>query len=148
MHNSSRSSRSLQRCATRELSTVSYSHHVLTLVRMQLRPVLAILVVLAVPVLSVRSQSAAPSPIGTWRGTSLCLVRPSACNDETVVYYIKPLKTADSLTIDARKIVRGEEEEMGVLNCQSAAGSKVTCAMRQGVWHFTVKADSLVGELR
>ena len=30
------------------------------------------------------------TPVGTWRGTSVCLVHPSACNDETVVYRIAP----------------------------------------------------------
>ena len=100
------------------------------------------------------AQSPAPSPtsttpVGTWRGTSVCLVRPSACNDEMVVYRITPMKAADSLAIDARKIVRGEEQEMGVLGCRVApANGQVTCAIPQGVWHFRVRNDSLTGELR
>lgn len=96
------------------------------------------------------SQQLAPAtPIGTWRGTSVCLVRPSPCNDETVVYRIARTKAADSVAIDARKIVRGEEQEMGVLTCHVAAtNSKLTCTMPQGVWHFSVRNDSLVGELR
>jgi hypothetical protein len=51
--------------------------------------------------------------------------------------------------MDARKIVRGEEQEMGVLSCRftSATGS-LTCAMPQGTWQFRVRKDSLVGELR
>src|SRR4051812_15388991 len=63
-------------------------------------------------------QPAATTVVGTWRGTSLCLVRPSACNDEIVVYRIARTHAPDSLTIDARKIVRGEEQEMGVLGCR------------------------------
>ena len=47
------------------------------------------------------------SPTGVWRGVSVCLVRPSPCNDEIVVYRITSTKTTDSLTLDARKIVRG-----------------------------------------
>jgi len=93
--------------------------------------------------------SAAVSPVGVWRGTSVCLVHPSPCNDETVVYRITQIKAADSLSLDARKIVRGEEEEMGVLACHFARPtSQITCAMRQGVWHFRVANDSLTGELR
>ena len=89
------------------------------------------------------------SPVGIWRGTSVCLVRPSACNDEIVVYRITPMKAADSLAVDARKIVRGEEQEMGVLGCRLVPLSgQVTCTIPQGVWHFRVRNDSLTGELR
>jgi hypothetical protein len=89
------------------------------------------------------------TPVGIWRGASVCLVRPSACNDEIVVYRITPMKATDSLALDARKIVRGEEQEMGVLGCRLASLSgQLTCTMAQGVWHFRVRNDSLTGELR
>lgn len=95
-------------------------------------------------------QPPAPiTPLGTWRGASVCLVRPSACNDETVVYRITPMKAADSLALDARKIVRGEEQEMGVLGCRLVPLSgQLTCTIPRGVWHFRVRNDSLTGELR
>lgn len=92
--------------------------------------------------------SAAGTAVGTWRGTSLCLVRPSPCHDEIVVYRITPMKAADSVALDARKIVRGQEEEMGVLGCRVAPGSRLTCAIPRGVWRFSVHNDSLTGELR
>jgi hypothetical protein len=98
------------------------------------------------------SAQAAPdasNPVGVWRGTSLCLVKPSACNDEVVIYRITRANTSDSLSMDARKIVNGQEEEMGVLACRFAAPTaSLTCTMRNGVWHFTIRRDSLVGELR
>lgn len=79
----------------------------------------------------------------------MCLVRPSACHDEIVVYRITPAKAADSLTMDARKIVRGEEEEMGVLTCRfTAPDAMLTCPMPRGTWRFRLRRDSLVGELR
>ena len=92
---------------------------------------------------------ASMTPVGIWRGTSMCLVGQSACNDEIVVYRIAQTNAADSLRVDARKIVRGEEQEMGVLTCRftSPTGS-LTCAMLQGSWQFRVHNDSLVGELR
>ncbi len=94
-------------------------------------------------------QPAAMTPVGVWRGTSVCLVRPSACNDEIVVYRIAQAKAADSLTLDARKIIRGEEEEMGVLTCSfTAPNGPLTCAIPLGTWQFRVRNDSLVGELR
>jgi hypothetical protein len=92
---------------------------------------------------------AAVGPVGTWRGTSVCLVHPSACHDEIVVYRITQLKAPDSVAVDARKIVRGEEQEMGVLDCRFVQPSgQLTCAMPQGVWQFRVRNDSLTGELR
>jgi len=95
-------------------------------------------------------QAAAPNtPVGTWRGTSVCLMRSSACNDETVIYRITPINSADSLAIDARKIVRGAEQEMGVLGCVLVPrASQLTCTIPHGVWHFSVRNDSLRGELR
>jgi hypothetical protein len=94
-------------------------------------------------------QPAAVTPVGTWRGTSVCLVRPSPCNDEIVVYRITHMKAADSLALDARKIVRGEEQEMGVLTCRlMSPNGQLACRIPQAVWHFSVRGDSLVGELR
>ena len=96
------------------------------------------------------AQPTAPTtPLGVWRGTSVCLVRPSSCNDEIVVYRITPMKTADSLAVDARKIVRGQEQDMGVLGCHLIPQSgQLTCTIPQGVWHFRIRNDSLTGELR
>jgi hypothetical protein len=96
-----------------------------------------------------RAQQARPDPIGTWRGTSLCQVRPSACHDESVVYRITRTPARDSLAIDGRKIVDAAEVEMGVLGCRfDAPNARLTCPMPNGVWQFTIRGDSLVGELR
>ena len=98
---------------------------------------------------SAARRPAVVTPVGTWRGTSVCLVRPSACNDEVVVYRLTRLKAADSVAFDARKIVRGAEEEMGVLGCRFAPPSgQLTCIIPQGTWRFTVRNDSLVGDVR
>jgi hypothetical protein len=59
------------------------------------------------------------------------------------------MKAADSLAVDARKIVRGEEQAMGILGCRLVRPSgQLTCVMPQGIWHFSVRNDSLTGELR
>jgi hypothetical protein len=95
------------------------------------------------------AQGAPADPFGTWRGTSLCNVRPSACRDETVVYRITRTTARDSLALDGRKIVNGAEVEMGVLGCRfDAASGRLTCPIPSGVWRFTIRGDSLVGELR
>ena len=96
-----------------------------------------------------QAPAPAPSPVGVWRGTSVCRVRPSPCNDETVVYRITRANASDSLSLDGRRIVNGQEVEMGVLVCRlDASGARVTCTIPHGVWHFAVRGDSLVGELR
>jgi len=118
---------------------------------MKLRP--SLIAVVAVMALAQRApaqaSAGAVTPVGTWRGTSLCLVKPSPCHDEVVVYRITPVKGSDSLSMDALKIVNGKEEEMGVLSCAFAAqGASLTCPLRNGMWRFSVSRDSLVGELR
>ena len=96
-----------------------------------------------------QSPPVAPNPLGVWRGTSTCLIRPSACHDEIVVYRITHGNVPDSLALDGRKIVNGQEVEMGVLGCRVAQpGAQVICVIPSGVWHFTVSGDSLVGDLR
>ena len=88
-------------------------------------------------------------PVGTWRGTSLCQVHPSACHDESVVYGITRTGTRDSLSIDGRRIVDDAEVEMGILGCRlDPPSARLACPVPSGVWRFTVRGDSLVGELR
>src|SRR6476469_4118566 len=118
---------------------------------MMMRPIFIALVAIGMLAHRTPAQAttAAPSAVGVWRGTSLCLVKPSPCHDEVVVYRITPVKGSDSLSMDARKIVNGKEEEMGILSCAFATqGASLSCPMRNGMWRFTVSRDSLVGELR
>ena len=54
---------------------------------MRLRSDLIALVAVAVLARNGTAQAAtAPNAAGVWRGTSLCLVRPSSCHDEVVVF--------------------------------------------------------------
>jgi hypothetical protein len=96
-----------------------------------------------------QSTAVTSTPVGVWRGTSACLVHPSACNDEVVVYRITRLNAIDSLAFDARKIVNGQEVDMGMLVCRvTPTGAQLTCIIPGAVWGFTIRGDSLVGELR
>jgi hypothetical protein len=98
---------------------------------------------------SAQTSVTAANAVGVWRGTSLCTVQPSACHDEIVVYRITRVSGSDTLSLDARKIVNGQEEEMGVLACLAGASvARLTCTMPNGVWRFTIRGDSLVGDLR
>lgn len=115
---------------------------------MRLQSILVALVALGVLARRGAAQAVADgNPVGVWRGTSLCQVRPSPCNDEIVVDRITRAKGSDSLSMDARKIVRGREEEMGVLPCRfDARSASFTCSLAKGVWRFAVRGDSLTGE--
>jgi hypothetical protein len=93
-------------------------------------------------------QPQATAPVGIWRGTSVCLVHPSSCHDEVAVYEFTRMKSPDSVSLDARKIVHGEEQDMGVLACRFVASSRqIICAIPQGRWLFSMRGDSLIGEL-
>jgi hypothetical protein len=94
-------------------------------------------------------QAPAANPVGVWRGTSVCRLRPSSCKDEVALYRITRGKTSDSLSVDGRKIVNGQEVQMGILACRlDTSGAQFTCSAPNGVWHFSIRGDSLVGELR
>jgi hypothetical protein len=89
------------------------------------------------------------NPLGTWRGTSRCVVRPSGCEDELIVYRIARTGGGDSLSVDARKVVDKQEKQTGLLACElNAARAYITCAIPDGKWRFRVRHDSLVGQLR
>jgi hypothetical protein len=117
---------------------------------MNLRSYLSIFVALGILAHSGHAQAAsAADPVGVWRGTSTCQVRPSACHDEIVVYRITRAKASDSVSMDAFKIINGQEDDMGTLACHVAAlGASFTCAIPNAVWHFTIRGDSLIGDLR
>jgi hypothetical protein len=95
------------------------------------------------------AQPTAPQDVaGVWRGTSVCLVHPSPCHDEIVVYRIASMPGSDSLALDARKMVGDQEQSMGVLACHLSLRGQLTCAIPRGIWRFSVRNDSLTGELR
>jgi hypothetical protein len=101
-----------------------------------------------------REAAAAPagaddlsSVVGVWRGTSLCTVRPSSCNDETVVYYVSGTDR-DHLLWVANKIVDGKEVEMGRSECQLvAAEHQAVCRMERGIFRFAIDGSRMHGRL-
>lgn len=89
------------------------------------------------------------SPVGTWRGESVCL--PAAlpgCHDETVVYHVTALSTdATGFDIQVNRIVNGHEEDMAKLACTlDRRVDALYCVMSQGKWTFQLRADSLLGQ--
>ena len=92
------------------------------------------------------ADSARPSPAGTWRGTSICTPGHPACHDEVVVYHIRAVGAR--FEISASKIVQGQEEFMGDITCDYAAGTHVlNCPTGYGLWNFTITGATMTGTL-
>jgi hypothetical protein len=86
--------------------------------------------------------------VGEWEGESVCQV-PKPCTTEHVIYDIKQ-DASGQLTTKADKVVNGERQWMGTLNCIWFA-PKLNCPMtnvsRPGDWVFVLEGDTLRGTL-
>lgn len=116
-----------------------------------IRPVLLCAISLLVAANTATAQKTNAIVLGKWKGESLCMVKPSACHDETVVYEITaPTGSKDHLVWKADKIVDGKQVNMGSLDCKYAHESHtITCDMPgRGVWSLTVDGDVMTGTLK
>ncbi len=94
------------------------------------------------------TQPGTPSLTGTWEGSSQCTVPNSPCHDEHVVYHIKPDTAGpNKFTIDADKIVNGQEESMGTLQCSFTPEKSELFCDTSGEWRFRVAGDTMTGTL-
>lgn len=100
------------------------------------------------------AQEAARDNIeGTWKGTSLCQVKPSPCHDENAVYHISKTSNGKNYTIQMNKIVNGAEEEMGASDAvYDEAKHTLTSIIkdrqgRAGVWFFKIDGNQMHGTL-
>jgi hypothetical protein len=90
------------------------------------------------------------SPVlGDWHGTSLCLVKPSACHDEEALYHVKAAPDKPGgLTLLADKIVNGKPEFMGPSDCKYNAASRLLrCDFPKGYIELTLQGDRLEGAM-
>ncbi len=86
--------------------------------------------------------------VGDWRGDSICVVRPSACNDEKALYHFKKTDKPNRFLLQADKIVNGQAEEMGTMECTFAPEKHdVTCSTPRLVVHLTLNGKSLDGTM-
>ena len=85
--------------------------------------------------------------VGDWNGTSLCQVRPSACNDEHVVFHFSNPQ-AGKITVSADKIAEGKLVNMGS-GVWAYDGSARTLRWEtpRGVWKLAIDGDSMDGTL-
>jgi hypothetical protein len=87
---------------------------------------------------------------GVWKGTSLCQVKNSPCHDEVVVYYVSKDSTGRSYIMDAKKIVSGKEEDMGLLSFVYDDKQKVfVCVdiVHNARWEFRITGNAMKGTL-
>jgi len=88
---------------------------------------------------------------GTWKGTSICQVKPSPCHDEAVVYRARQTGP-ESHRIRAYKIVAGKAVFMGELigtytHATTFRAQSVDRQNRTATWTFTVSGDHMSGRL-
>ncbi len=84
---------------------------------------------------------------GTWNGTSICQIKNSPCHDEIVVYHISKNSRVDTFYINASKIVKGVEEEMGILPFVYNKKTNQLTSTAYGIWTFNIEVGKLVGTL-
>ena len=95
------------------------------------------------------AQPTPPSPVGEWRGDSICQVKPSACNDEKAFYRVAAGAQPDRLAITFSKVVDGNEVVMGTINdCRyDAAKQNIRCDYPTGIWLLNVSGNKMTGSL-
>jgi hypothetical protein len=114
---------------------------------------LAMAVALTVPAQGTaasRSEKAAEeSPVGDWRGDSICQVRPSACHDEDSLYHVTPIADKPGwFSMKGDRIVDGKPVTMGTMDCQyDEHRHSLECVFPRGVLHFTVKGNTMEGTM-
>ena len=89
------------------------------------------------------------SPVlGDWRGSSICLVKPSACHDEEALYHVKAGAKPDTFSMQADKIVNGKPEEMGTSDCSyDAKNNLLHCWFDRAYVDLTLTGDQLEGAM-
>jgi hypothetical protein len=88
--------------------------------------------------------------IGTWKGTSICQVRPSPCNDEIAVYHITRGAKPNTYHMVMNKVINEKEEEMGLLDYNfDVAKQTLSSSDREHgtVWNFHVTDNRMEGTL-
>lgn len=84
---------------------------------------------------------------GIWRGTSTCVEKGTACNDEVAVYRISAVAgKMDVFIVDGGRVVDGQEVSMGPLEGRfDAKAHTLTMTPPQGSIVLTLSGDTLNG---
>jgi hypothetical protein len=88
---------------------------------------------------------------GTWKGTSICQVKNSSCNDEVIVCHITKAAASNTYKLVMNKMVNNAEDNMGELNfIYNEAQHTLTChsvTRFDGLWKFELKKNTMDGTL-
>ena len=89
------------------------------------------------------------SPLGDWRGESICVVRESACHDEDSLYHFTKLAEKPGwFSIKLDKIMNGKAITMGSMECSyNTAKQSLNCEFPRGVMRFIVSANKMEGTM-
>src|SRR5690348_4183241 len=91
------------------------------------------------------------SPIGTWRGDSICVVKPSAVNDDDSKYRLTLTEgTADHGEVAAASMVNKKEALMGTSDCRYDAQKHAhECPLHNdSTVHFDVNGNAMTGTIK
>jgi len=89
---------------------------------------------------------------GTWRGSSICQDKSSACHDEIAVYHASKAAGSNVYKLQMNKMVNGQEVEMGPLNFIYNDTLKTLIAIdnfrgTKHTWSFKLNGKTMHGTL-
>jgi hypothetical protein len=98
---------------------------------------------------ALQAEAEADSPVGVWRGESLCATRAPSCHDERVVYYVEAVADKpDSVFIRADKIVEGKAITMGSGPWRyDRARHTISMESEQRLWLLNINGKRIEGTL-
>jgi hypothetical protein len=85
---------------------------------------------------------------GNWKGESICQVKNSPCNDESVIYHITKGNEAGRFIVNADKIIDGKALNMGTLDFNYEKENKtLVCTFKNGTFKFIIAGNKMEGTL-
>jgi hypothetical protein len=87
---------------------------------------------------------------GDWRGDSICVVRESACHDEDSLYHFAKIAGKSGVySLQADKIVNGQEVTMGTSDCSYDAKARaLECPIAdRAILRFTWEGKEMHGTM-
>jgi hypothetical protein len=95
------------------------------------------------------TSSKQDSPVGDWRGMSMCQVKPSGCHDEDSLYHFRRAQSGE-FELQAEKIVDGKPVTLGKGPCNYDAARQLLCPVpgSGATLSFDVSGDEMQGTMK